>query len=302
MIETKMNSKYKDTMFRLLFREKKELLSLYNATNGTSYENEDELEVNTLENAIYMNMKNDISFVFDLELNLYEHQSSTNPNMPLRDLFYVSRVLQNLTKEDNLYGKMKVKIPTPRFIVFYNGMEEMPERMEYRLSDLFEKPVKEPELELRITVLNINPGKNEPVLENCRTLKEYMIYVDKVRRYLKRMPIEEAVERVIDECIQERILVDFLRKHRAEAKAVSIFEYDQEKHMKFIREEGWEEGWEEGRQQGMHEGCAIGIRAFIEANLEEHISPERITEKLVKHFGLTQEKAREYLQEFYPKS
>ena len=125
-----------------------------------------------------------------------------------------------------------------------------------------------------------------------------MIYVDKVRRYLKRMPIEEAVERVIDECIQERILVDFLRKHRAEAKAVSIFEYDQEKHMKFIREEGWEEG----RQQGMQEGCAIGIRAFIEANLEELISPERITEKLVKHFGLTQEKAREYLQEFYPKS
>ena len=156
MSKRKTNKKYKDTMFRLLFKEKKALLSLYNATNGTNYENEDDLEINTLENAIYMSVKNDISFVLDMELNLYEHQSGVNPNMPLRDLFYVADILQNLTKDTNIYGSKKIQIPTPRFLVFYNGTAKMPERMEYRLSELFQKPVTEPTLELIVTVLNVN--------------------------------------------------------------------------------------------------------------------------------------------------
>lgn len=161
---------YKDTVFRLIFKDKKQLLSLYNAVNGTDYNNAEDLKINTLENAIYMNMKNDISFVFDFELNLYEHQSSVNPNMPLRDLFYVSKVLQNIVKYENLYSSRKIKIPAPRFVVFYNGSMEQPERSIYRLSDMYEKSMKEPELELVVTVLNINPGKNEELMKSCRGL------------------------------------------------------------------------------------------------------------------------------------
>ena len=137
MTEVKRN--YKDTVFRMIFREKENLLSLYNAINGTNYDNVEDLEVNTLENAIYMNMKNDISFVFDFYLNLYEHQATVNPNMPLRDLFYVSKVLQNTVKNQNLYSSKQVKIPAPRFIVFYNGTEKYPTRKIIYLSEAFEK-------------------------------------------------------------------------------------------------------------------------------------------------------------------
>ncbi len=115
--QTNVQRNYKDT----IFREKDNLLSLYNALNGTAYEETDNLEITTLENAVYMNYKNDISFVFDFELMLYEHQSTCNPNMPLRDLLYVSRVLQNRIKDENLYSKSLIKIPAPRFVVFYNA-------------------------------------------------------------------------------------------------------------------------------------------------------------------------------------
>jgi len=290
MSEEQTRRDYKDTLFRMLFRQKKELLSLYNAMNGTNYENEEDLEINTLENAIYMNMKNDVSFVFDFKLNLYEHQSSVNPNIPIRDLFYVSKVLQNLTQDMNLYGTKKVPIPTPKFIVFYNGHKELPERSEYRLSDLFEKPVEEPELELVVTVLNINPGKNEELMEACRTLKEYMLYVAKVRENQKTMSVSDSVKKAVDDCIREGILEKFFKKYKAEAIEVSIFEYDEEKHMKFVREEG--------REEGRTEGMLAGIKVLITDNLEEGISPERIVEKLVRHYSLSEEAAKRYLEEY----
>lgn len=250
---------YKDTVFRLIFRDKKQLLSLYNAVNGTNYNNAEDLEINTLENAIYMNMKNDISFVFDFELNLYEHQSSVNPNMPLRNLFYVSKVLQNIVKYENLYSSRQVKIPAPRFVVFYNGSKEQPERSTYRLSDMFEKTMSEPELELVVTVLNINPGKNEELMKSCRLLREYMQYTMKVRENLKYMDIEVAVNKAVEDCIEEGILAEFLKKNRAEAIAVSIFEYNEEEHMRSLREEGREEGRKEGLEEGMEEK---GIQIF----------------------------------------
>ena len=139
MKETNVQRNYKDTVFRMLFKEKENLLSLYNALNGTDYTDVDGLEITTLENAVYMNYKNDISFVFAFELLLYEHQSTINPNMPLRDLFYVSSVLQGRIRNDDLHSSRIVRIPAPKFIVFYNGMTEQPEQQMLRLSDAFEK-------------------------------------------------------------------------------------------------------------------------------------------------------------------
>ena len=132
---------YKDRIFRMVFREKKALLALYNAMNETSYENEDDLKVTTLESALYLEMKNDVSFVLYDELLLYEHQSTKNPNLPLRNLFYVSDVYSELTKDVFLYGSVPVQIPEPKFVVFYNGVESMQEREVLKLSSLYAKKV-----------------------------------------------------------------------------------------------------------------------------------------------------------------
>ncbi|MDE6739257.1 MAG: hypothetical protein K2K07_09195, partial [Lachnospiraceae bacterium] len=181
LCEISVQRNYKDTVFRMLFSERENLLSLYNALNGTAYADMDSLEITTLENAVYMNYKNDISFVFDFELLLYEHQSTLNPNMPLRDLFYVTRVLQNRIKDENLYSKSLIKIPAPRFVVFYNGTDFQPEQQILRLSDAFAKKKEHPSLELNVVVYNINFGHNPELLDACRLLKEYAQYVAQVR-------------------------------------------------------------------------------------------------------------------------
>ena len=104
MTESSVNRNYKDTIFRMLFKDKENLLSLYNAVNGTTYTDTENLEITTLKDAVYMNYKNDVSFVFDFELNLYEHQSTINPNMPLRNLIYVTRVLQGFIRDQDIYS------------------------------------------------------------------------------------------------------------------------------------------------------------------------------------------------------
>ena len=233
-----VNRTYKSSLFALLYQNAEELLDLYNAVNGTNYTDSSLLEINTLENAIYMSMKNDVSFIIDTRLELYEHQSTFNPNLPLRDLMYLADLYSVHTRNMNLYGTKAISIPTPRFIVFYNGKKDLPEKMELRLSDLYTVKEENPALELTVTMYNINKGKNQKLLNACKTLKDYAEYTARVRDYAEIMEIEAAVERAITECIQEGILADFLSKNRAEAKKVSIYEYDEQKHMEFVKEEG----------------------------------------------------------------
>lgn len=266
---TKVNRNYKDTMFRMLFREKENLLSLYNALNKTAYTDVEDLEITTLENAVYMNYKNDISFVFDYELMLYEHQSTVNPNMPLRDLFYVAKALQGRINEKNIYGKTLIKLPAPKFVVFYNGIDEQPEQQILRLSDAYEKKTDSPELELAVTVYNVNLGCNAELMEACHLLKEYAEYVERVRIYARDMPFREAVEHAVNYCIRNDILGDFLSKNRAEAIEVCIFEYDAEKYMKLFYQEWREEGLEEGRKEGREEGRKEGRKEGREEGRSE---------------------------------
>ena len=206
MTEVKVNRKYKDTIFRMLFKEKENLLSLYNAVNGTAYVDTNGLEITTLQDAVYMNYKNDVSFVFDFELNLYEHQSTVNPNMPLRDLIYVTTVLQGIIRDEDLYSSKLIKLPTPRFVVFYNGTEPQPHKQILRLSDAYEKQLDLPELELCVTVYNINYAENKELLETCKVLKEYAQYVAIVRKFAMEKPLEKAVEQAVDTCIKNGIL------------------------------------------------------------------------------------------------
>ena len=255
--EVTTNRNYKDTVFRTLFSDKHELLSLYNSINGTNYCNIDDLSITTLGNAIYMTVKNDISFVIDMRLNMYEHQSSVNPNIPLRDLDYVSRSYSKFFRNKDIYSPRRIQLPNPKFIVFYNGENEQPARKEMRLSEAYIHKEDNPSLELIVTQININPGYNDELLDNCPTLKQYMLYVDKIRMYQKTMPLEEAVTRAVNECIDTGILADFLKMNKAEVITMSIYEYDAKLHEKTMieigREEGREEGFTIGKIHAYHE-------------------------------------------------
>ena len=266
------NRTYKNTIFQMLFHQKKELLELYNGLNRSHYTNEGDLKIVTLENAVYMSMKNDLAFVLDMRLHMYEHQSTHNPNIPLRDLFYVSQEYQSLVNKKSLYGSKAVRIPAPRFVVFYNGTRKQPERQWMRLSDLYEIPEENPVLELKVLVLNINRGNNEELTEKCKTLKEYMLYIERIRYYteVEKRSLQDAVETAVDDCIREGILADFLRKNEAEAIAVSIFEYDEEKELKLLRESE--------REYGIDAACVANIR------------------KMMKNLNLTVEQAMDILE------
>ena len=258
------NRQYKDTVFRMLFSEKENLLSLYNAVTGNAYQNADDLKIVTLENAIYMGMKNDLAFMLETNIYLYEHQSTLNPNIPLRDLIYIGIEYQQYVDDKSLYSSRLQKIPAPKFMVFYNGTDAVDDRVELRLSNAYEHLAGEPDLELKVLMLNVNEGHNKELMEQCQTLKEYAIYVARVRKYTSEMNLNDAVARAIDECIKEGILVEFLRKNRSEVKMVSILEYDKEWVEKKLRKAEYEAGRSEGIEIGKSEGIEIGKSKGIE--------------------------------------
>ena len=285
MSNTAVKRNYKDTLFRMVFREKKELLSLYNAINGTHYEDPEALTTTTIENALYMGLKNDVSFIIEDVMNLYEGQSSWNPNMPLRGLFYISSLYQGYLKKNHLdlYSSVQLKLPLPQYIVFYNGSREEPDRQVLRLSDSFTKRGKESCLECTAIVLNINYGRNQELLNTCKKLHDYSCFVSKVREYLKEgLVLSEAVDRAALYCIKHNILKELLEIHRTEVKQVILEEYDEELHMKTLYEEGLAAGLAEGKAAGLAEGKAAGVLAFRQTLLH-FISPKwQLPEKLVQ--------------------
>ena len=243
------NRKYKDTVFRMLFSDRKNLLSLYNAVNGSAYEDEAALEIVILENAIYMGMKNDLAFIVDTGLFLYEHQSTYTPNMPLRDLFYISAEYQKFVNHRSLYSSVIQKIPAPNFIVFYNGTEKKEDSWINYLSEAYQNLSGEPNLELKVLTLNINEDHNGELMEQCQILREYAQYVAKVREYARETELDVAVEQAVNDCIQNNILTEFLRKNKSEVIAMSIFEYDKEEEEKKLRKAEFEAGREAGKKE-----------------------------------------------------
>ena len=233
--------KYKDILFRFVFREKKEILQLYNAINRTNYTNPDDLVVTTMEDVIYIGMKNDLSFIIANELNLYEHQSTINENMPLRGLLYFAKMYESYieTHKLNRFQKNRIPLPFPRFIVFYNGDQTMPEVLEMKLSESFEKREEEPAVECVAQFININYGHNQELLDSCKRLHDYSYFVACVREHLKRgSGQKEAVVRAVDECIEKGILEDVLVKHRAEVEDMFLTTFDKKMYEEAMREEG----------------------------------------------------------------
>lgn len=282
-----VNRIYKDRLYKMIFNDKSELLKLYNAINGTHYDDPAMLTITTLDNAIYMTMENDLSFIIDMRLALYEQQSTVNPNLPLRFLMYITDIYSAYTKDMNIYGSKKVQIPLPSFVIFYNGVKSQPDRTEFLLSELFHPTTDQPALELKAVMLNINKGHNQELMNACHTLRDYSEYVARIRTYSAEMPLTDAVEKAITECIHENILRGFLLKNRAEAKAMSIYEYDEEKTLRMFREEGYEDGERNGK-----------IQATIEMCLEFNLSSDAIVQKLMTKFQFSENQAQEYLDNY----
>ena len=242
-----VNKKYKDRLFCLLFGNeeyKDNILSLYNALCHTTYTNEEDIQIYTIDDVIYIKMKNDVSILLDSFLYLWEQQSTFNPNMPIRGFMYFGKMYDRYITENslNIYGKTIIKLPTPRYTVLYNGMDEQPSFMQLRLSDSFINPDSSGAFEWTASMINLNDGKNEDLLINCRPLKDYMTLINEIRKNSKIMNFDNAVDAAVTYCIEHDVLKTFLLKHRAEVKDVCITEYDEKAFVDGIRAEGRAEG------------------------------------------------------------
>ena len=280
------NRKHKDSLFRKVFRKKSDLLALYNAINGTDYDNEDDLEINTLENALYMTVKNDVSCIVGCTMNLYEHQSSYNPNMPLRGFLYFA-TLHNVYTEQrklNLFSSTLQKIPTPQFVVFYNGLKNEPDRKILRLSDAFQ--TKGGCLECEAVMLNINYGKNRELMEKCRRLEEYAIFIATVREYAadKKRSLGTAITLAIDACIEKGILLDILTVERAEVFMYILESFDKELYEQDLKQNAYDDGLKAGIEIGERQGECVGeqnkLLSLIKIKLGKGKSVEQIAEEL----------------------
>lgn len=236
-----MNWKHKDSLFKIAFREKEKLLELYNAINNSDYDNPAELTVYTLEDVIFMGIKNDISFLVGEVLNLYEHQSTENPNMPIRGLMYFAENYESYIARNNLdiYGRVLQKLPFPQYYILYNGVKEAEDRKVLELKDAFPKlEGMEPCLNCKATLLNINFGHNREIMARSQTLMDYSIYIQRIRdNKSSGMSIFEAVDRATEDCIRDGILKDILAKNSAEVKHMVLGAWGTENHLKKQREE-----------------------------------------------------------------
>ena len=272
------NKGYKDRLFRLLFTEKNYGLDLYNALNHTAYMNTEDLEIKTLEDAIWMKMKNDVAYLIRDILSLYEHQSTMNPNLPVRGLLYFADMFRGLLHGKHIYGTKLVSLPTPVYIVFYNGDQEIGEEKWLKLSDTFIHGNEQSKMELQVQILNINNGHNSRLMERCPVLKEYAVLVGKVKSYRGEMNFEEAVKRAVDECIEEGILREFLMTRRAEVMNSILTEYNEEQVLADIGQERYEEGKAEGKAKDILD--LLGECGEVPVDLKEIILSEKDPETL----------------------
>ncbi|MCL2410891.1 MAG: Rpn family recombination-promoting nuclease/putative transposase [Treponema sp.] len=284
----KINTNFKDSVFTKLFSEPDLLRELYCALEGTTLPSDLSVSINTLENVVFMDLYNDISFEIGGKLVvLIEHQSTINPNMGLRLLLYISRVLEKIITGKNLYSGNRLSIPWPEFFVLYNGKEPYPDNATLRLSDLFEKPhdlglpkKAVPLLDLEVKVININEGKNEAIVSRCKKLAEYSAFIAKTRSFEKDLQDrEKAVKAAIKYCSRYDILKEFLEIHASEVLNMLLTEWNTEDALSVRFEEGMERGFEEGVEKGMVRGIEKGVEKTLDL-IAQGYSIDEIRERL----------------------
>ena len=247
-----VNEKHKDRLFRAIFggSNPEYALSLYNAVNNTDYSDASELEIYTIDDTVYMGMKNDISFIFDDEINLYEHQSTYNPNMPLRGLFYMAKQYEKYVEDKGLdiYSSTILSLPTPKYVVFYNGKREVPETENLRLSNSFKKDASGSAIEVIASMINVNYGQNKDIMSRCRALHDYSLFIKKIRDYNRNNDTKTAVDLAINDAIDLDLLDGFFRKHKAEVTDMILTEYNEQRTLDNRYKLGFEEGIKEGKE------------------------------------------------------
>ena len=279
MTKTLAQREVKDRLFKWMFEEKRNALALVNALTGSNYQNEEDVEIITIKDVLYISMKNDISIYIDYGMFFFEEQSTYNPNIPLRDLEYGTRSLRDYVErhELNLYSSKLQKIPKPYFFVIYNGKKELKDVEEYRLSDMFLRKDGKETLELTVTMYNINKGKNKELLEACRPLREYAWITNTIAEKRKEgcTPIE-AIERMLKEMPKEFVVYDKIQANRLEVVDMLETEFDEEKFKRMFKKEGYEEGVQRGLKEGERKGLLEGKQKQKISNciglLQEHVS------------------------------
>ena len=277
-----INKEHKDRLFTYIFgreEHKDWILSLYNALNGSNYTDSDDIEINTIEDAVYMGMKNDASFLLHWTMNLWAHQASYNPNMPVRELMYLGKLYDKYIRQRklNIYGSKLVQLPVPKIVIFYNGKDDKTEDTILKLSDAFPKELQGVTSDVEVTtrMLNINKDYNKKLMTACKPLSEYAWFIDKIRSLSEDHEIEEAVDIAINDMPDDYLLKSFLVGNKAEVKDMCITEYDEVETMQQFKEEGRQEGREEGRKEGRQEGedkLAKLVNALISAGRSDEIS------------------------------
>ena len=284
---TEVNREYKDRVFKFIFGNpdnKEWTLALYNAVNGSSYSNPDDIQFNTIDDAVYMSMKNDVSFIILNEMNLWEHQSSFNPNMPMRFLTYGTQLYEKYTVTSGYYkfSRKLQSLPKPNCICFYNGTKEQPEQQVLKLSDAFGG---EGDIEVKVKMLNINYGKNRKVMEACQPLSEYAWLVDRVRKHQRELQnLEVAVDVAISEMPESFVIRQLLELHRAGVKKMFLTEYDEEKMKEQERKEAYADGVEEANQRTAEDMLKDG-KPLLEILKYSRLPEERIR-KIAQSLGV----------------
>ena len=245
---------------------KKNALDVYNSLNDKTYDDPELVEICTLEHGVSLSIKNDASFFVASDLNIYEHQSTYNPNMPLRYLLYLTEIIKPMLKNKDIYGAKLIKIPTPKFVTFYNGVSKRPETEILRLSNSYENKQSEPELELKVTCYNINLGNNKILLEKSLVLNDYMLFVNKIREFRKAENIKDAVDMAIDYCIDNNILKDFFSTRRNEVQKAMILDMTFEAREKLIRRDSYDDGFNDGFNDGISNGLSSVARNMLIKN------------------------------------
>ena len=307
------NREYKSDVISMMLQIPEYALDVYNAMNDSAYTDPDMIQIMRLENGISLSVRNDASFFISNYLNLYEHQSTYSPNAPLRFLIYLTNLLKKLIGKRDLYGRKRVQIATPHFAVFYNGTEKRPEKEVLKLSDAFINRTDTPEIELTVTVYNINPNNNTQLLEKSEVLRSYMIFVNRVRENLEHQKkiaqnapeydeaayeeeLEVAINEAIDYCVKHHIMEEFFRENRSEVTKSMVLDWERREELiraeeyedgkreglEIGRAEGEKRGRAEGERRGRIEGEKLGAEAMQKKLLQKLMETQKITEAEAK--------------------
>ena len=288
------NRNYQDSVFSKLFSNEETALELYNALSGTSYGPETKIRITTLNNVLFLEKYNDLSFTIeDRIIVMAEHQSTINPNIPLRLLGYSTDTYTKLIDTDRLYSSTQIKLPTPVFYVFYTGNEPWNVKS-LSLADSFIEAPPENSLNLVVKLINLRYNKDNEILNRSKTLLGYSKLVTYVKNNLSSgASLENFIRLAVQRCIEEGHIVDFLKKHGEEIEKMKFYEFTMEEYRNLIAKEAAEQGLAQGIEQGIEQG----IKIFILDNRTEGIPDDRIFTKLINLFHLTEEKALEYLKQ-----